>query len=430
MPSAEPICKTKDSSRSSVIKSDYFESGEKTSHVYEKETICEVHRRIYDLCVLRLQDRPELLKSIITDLETAYKMGLSLCRKLVEYKCDLPEWRDRRDHKAEALRILRRQLVKATENRLKCAVVFNKEDRKLLPSAYSWTYRDMFWALGERFDTRSVTKPCSAKDIEADVIIFFDVHSSHHIKIDGIENHNAVKYEYFNDPHQEDFEGYYQDNSYVKKLGAEKRCRRAKERGVRYIICPYKNGYHQYIEPYAGDMEFIWFPVAPRARNTMRPPLAKRKPLVLCNGHLWRGVDEFRPYEFRGWASRQPSVCSLPHWTLDKEIPSGNTYQTFLCLFAGALALCDTYVVPKYLEIPLTKTLCFAQYQPEYEDMGFKDGESCIYVTKENFNETIEAFKANPAEYQPIADKGYETALNWTAEKFAEHIYQHAKERI
>jgi len=428
MPNAEPTCKTKDSLASNVIKSDYFENQEKTGHLYPKETICEVHRRIYDLCVLFLQDRPRLLASILTELETAYEMGLKLVRKLVEHKCELPEWKERQDEEASALRMLRKKLTEQTENKLKCAIVFSRDDRKLLGSAYSWTYKDMFDALRYRFNTINIKNPCSAKDIEADVIIFYDVHSSHHIQIDGLKDHPALKYEYFNDPHQEDFEGLYEGKYYVKKLGAEKRCQRAMERGVQYIICPYKNGYHKYIEPYAGDMELVWFPVAPRARNIRRPPLAERKPLVLCNGHLWGGIDGFRPYEFRRWASQQKCVFNVKHYSQNKDVPFGNAYQTFLEYFAGALALCDTYVVPKYLEIPLAGCLCFAQYQPEYEEMGFKDGESCIYVTKENFNSTIESFKAKPSDYQSIADGGYQVALNWTAERFADFIYEHAKE--
>jgi len=53
---------------------------------HQKQSICEIHKQIYDLLVLNLQDRPELLKKIIPLLETAFAQGISVVHKLVEYK--------------------------------------------------------------------------------------------------------------------------------------------------------------------------------------------------------------------------------------------------------------------------------------------------------------------------------------------------------
>jgi hypothetical protein len=309
---------------------------------------------------------------------------------------------------------------------MRLALVFNPDDRKLSKHSYSHTYRDMFKALIERFEAVvAVTNSCKAADIKADVIIVYDVHSSHHIEIEGLKDHKAVKYTYFNDPHQLDFTGFYKGNIPVNKLGAEKRCSRAQERGIQYIICPYKNGFEQYIRPHT-DIEHVWFPVAPRPRRISILPLDKRGRKVLCHGHVWKGTNGFHPYEFRRWAMEQPNISILKHHIQDHKVPSGNSYQTFLAQYAGAMALCDTYVVPKYLEIPLSGALCFAQWHQEYEEMGFKDMENCIYVDAGNFQESVQSFLAEPGRFQSIADAGRETALNWTAGKFAEFIYRHA----
>ena len=306
---------------------------------------------------------------------------------------------------------------------MKLAIVYDPDCPKLRPLAYSQTYRDMFLALCERYDeVQKITKPCSAKDIEADHIIFYDIHSSHHIDIDGIENHEAVKFEYFNDPHQHDFEGTYSNGQKVKKLGAMKRSKRANERGVKYVICPYENGYHKHIAPHF-DGELLWFPVAPKPRLFNVPELKDRAHAVLANGHTWEGLNGFRPYEFRRWAFGRHGLSVAQH-SIVSNTPNGNSYQDFLATFAGALALCDAYVVPKYLEIPISGCVCFAQYQFEYEKMGFVDGESCIYVTRKNFDDCIRSFTEDVEGYQAIADKGRQLILNeWTAKHFADFVY-------
>ena len=302
---------------------------------------------------------------------------------------------------------------------MKCAIVYNPDDRKLLESSYSQTYRDMFIALCNRFQkVFHITKSCSATDIDAEVIIFYDVHSNYDITIDGIKNHKAIKYEYFNDPHQVE-QDFTRNGNTVHKLGAEQRTKRANSRSVKYIICPTKAGFSKYIKPYS-EAELVWFPVAPHKRLGTVLPLNQRKPEVLANGNIWEGENGFSPYKFRAWAFRQPSI------KMKKIVKIGNQYQQWLSAYAGALALCDNYVVAKYLEVPLAGCVCFAQKLPEYEEMGFKDWDNCIFVDRNNFTKTIDDFKNNISAYQDIADRGKITANNWTADKFADFIYRHA----
>jgi len=309
---------------------------------------------------------------------------------------------------------------------MKLAIVYNPNDNKLLSSAYSWTYRDMFLAILERFaPVLHVTEACEATSIEADAILFYDVHSSHHIEIEGIEKHPAVKLEYFNDPHQKEQAGTYRSTGQkFHKLGPEQRCKRAIKRGVRYIICPYKNGYEKYIKPCAGDIELIWSPIAPKNRIERPLPLSIREAAsVAGTGHLWQGENGFRPYEFRNWAYKQPQITYLEHG-INSRTPKGIYYQAFLSRFAGAAAFCDCYVVPKYLEIPMAGCVCFCQMRDEYTRMGFADGVNCIAVNKENFNERVKEFLADPCKYQSIADAGRKQALNYTADKFADKLYE------
>jgi hypothetical protein len=306
---------------------------------------------------------------------------------------------------------------------MRLAVVYNPQDPKLLPTAYSWTYRDMFMAVLERFaPVQRVTASCEAATIEAEAILFYDVHSTHEIEIAGIEKHHAVKLEYFNDPHQPEQVGQYRTGQRFHKLSAVQRCDRARRRGVRYVICPYREGFERYLAPYAGDLELWWHPVAPANRRQKVSPLWTRRPEVLANGHLWPGENGFRPYAFRRWAFDRPGVTCQRH-SVDGGGPSGPVYQGFLETFAAALALCDEYVVPKYLEIPLAGCLCLCQMRAEYREMGFEDGINCFAVNRSNFDQVIQAVRDEPQRYQTMATAGRELALQYTADRFADWLF-------
>lgn len=315
---------------------------------------------------------------------------------------------------------------------MKLAIIYDPKCPKLTPEAYSQTYRDMFMSLTDRFgDVQKITNGCSYKDIEADIIIFFDIHSSHHIEIEDIDKHRAVKYEYFNDPWQKEFMGEYKGGIKIHKLSSKQRAERATKRGVSYIICPYENLFYRFIASYC-EIELLWFPIAPdKERGNKKSRLADRKAEVLLNGHLWEGENGFHPYNFRRWAYGQRDITRVPHAIVDSKTPSGVMYPNFLSQYAGSLALCDTHICPKYSEMPLAGCVTFAQYQHDYERMGFKDGESCIYVTKANLHKKINDFKNDTKGYQHIADAGRKLIEeNWTSAHFAERIYNHAAGKL
>ncbi len=319
------------------------------------------------------------------------------------------------------------------ESGLKLSLIYNPLDTKMRPDSYSTTYRNMADALCRRFaGVQHVTESCSSKDIEGDVVMFFDVHSSHEIEIEGIEGHSAVKYSYFDDPHQiESSQRYGSNPALIHKLGPEQRLSRARDRGVQHIICPYRDGYHRYFSPYFsnGDAEkLLWFPIAPDINHyTGRmTPLVDRKAEVLANGAINDGGREC--YDFRQWAFQRPGITFVPHAMKGKGTPGGNAFPAYLAKYAGALALMDQYPVPKYMEIPLAGCVCFVQAHEEYKALGFVDGENCLHVTRHNFDDRIHHFRNHIADYQLIADAGRKLVESkWTSVHFADHIYEHAQ---
>jgi hypothetical protein len=318
---------------------------------------------------------------------------------------------------------------------MKLSLVYDPKDTKLVDVSYSQAFKDQFLALIERFgDVQHITESCSADDIDGDVVIFYDPHSGHQIDIDGIGRHKSLKYSYMDDPHQYTIKGRHtKTKEMVYRLGPKDRLKRAEKRSIDYIICPYTESYYEHfgkiLNGYAEKMH-VWFPVCSNVDRYTSKPLSSRKPEVLANGAI-KHLPGFRGYDTRRWAFKRSEVSFVPHCKNEPSTPRGLGYPKLLLDYAGALAICDTHIVPKYVEIPLAGCVCFATYQEDYDRMGFKDGVSCVFVDKENFSLRINDFKNNVELYQDMADMGRKLILdNWTAEKFADHIYSHAKEYI
>lgn len=304
------------------------------------------------------------------------------------------------------------------------AIVYDPLDHKARCDTYSYVYRGMLDAIIERFHPLEITGDCRAEDILADAILFWDPNSCHHIMLKGIEDHPALKLEYMSDPFQVEVCGVYQRyNMPVHKLSAEQRIARALGRGVRFILSPTRQGYMRFFASLLGAdraERMLWFfPPAPWFESGSRP-LAERRQAVLANG----ATGEARgAYEFRTWAYGQPRVTRVPHFIADRRTPMGKDYGQFLEEWAGALALCDLHPVVKYYEMPLAGCVTFMQPFPELEELGFRDGESCIYVTRETFDHRVAAFLADSSSYQGIADAGRKLiAEHYTARHFAEFL--------
>ena len=319
---------------------------------------------------------------------------------------------------------------------MKLAVIYNPNDHKLSGNSYSQTYKHMLDALLESPDWDSIQIVAEGCDIDddVDVIVIYDIHSLYHAEFPNLSEHKATKYSYFNDPHQEDMKGTYRDGTAFSKLGAKNRCERAIQRGVDFIICPYTEGFEKFLRPHLGingDHMHFWFPVAPKVQEFDHVPLVKRKQGILGSGHLWRGIEGFRPYKFRNWAYRRDHVDYVKHFLNDDRVPCGNMFLEFLSKWQAGLALTDWYVVPKYLEIPMAGCVCFAQRHVDYYLMGFIPKRNYIEVNERNFDGYMSHFVENVEEYQPIADAGRELILNnFTNVHFSKALYNHAKKNV
>jgi len=312
-------------------------------------------------------------------------------------------------------------------------MVYNPKDSKLRPQAYCSVFKDMFFALIERFNCKCfVTGNCHADQIDADVIFYFDPHASHHVEIEGIEKHPAIKMEFWNDIHQKEFRGVYTTTGVnVHKLGQEQRAKRSEKRDVKYIVSTVKYFFYEQFSKYFGDNTekmLLYFPQAPTGPGKPKP-LIERKQTILGNGAThggWGGG-----YDFRAWAFEQQGIEVVKHWIFDKNTPSGQGYLDFLSGYAGALALCTPCPVPKYYEMPMAGCVTFAEYHKEYEELGFNDGHNYIAVNKDNFTDRINDFLSDIKSYQSLADAGQKLMEeNYTAEHFADFVFNKLNKEV
>jgi len=322
---------------------------------------------------------------------------------------------------------------------VKTLIIYDRNYHKLTVDSYSQSYRRQLLALISRFSEGggTVVELCHDDYIAlepADVIIFYDPHSTHHAIIDGIEDHPAVKYEYFDDPHQREMLGVHnQTGQHIHKLGARQRIERALDRGVSFIICPYYNAFYRFLAPYCVNEQpqLVHFPISPDVTlfSQRSVPLIDRRLSVLANGSV-NTADSL--YDFRRWAFCRPNVTRIEHSVRANSTPSGIQYpDELLAKFAGALALADYQAVPKYFEMPLAGCVTFMQWNHDAYLAGFRDYVNCVFVEKSNFDERIKHFLNHIIDYQSIADQGRRLVeLNYTAQHFAQAIYNHARSHL
>lgn len=312
---------------------------------------------------------------------------------------------------------------------MRITLIYDPKDHKLQPTAYSQTYRQMFLALTDRFDVQEIHSDCNADSIEGDAVIFYDIHSSHLVDIYGIEGLDIPKYEYLNDPHQLSMTGEYLDGQKFVKLGAHSRCKRVKKRGIDYIITPYRDAYYRYLSPFLDnpDEMLVWFPVAPKKPNIVIPLLDDRMNDVIVNGHTGTLAGQTH-YELRKWLFEQDFVRPVLGCVQRDMTPKGDNYIPFLSNYAGVVAACDTFPVPKYFEACLAGCVGFFQWHKELYDLGFRHGKNCVFIDSGSVKELIEFFNEDVTRFQGVADAGRKLVEeNYTADKFAEFIENHIR---
>ena len=85
------------------------------------KTICEVHRQLADMIMIRLKDQPAALDEIMPVLNDAYKMGIRLVLSLIEKKIELPEW-EKNNFDKDMILLKERIMLKNELNEIGCCL--------------------------------------------------------------------------------------------------------------------------------------------------------------------------------------------------------------------------------------------------------------------------------------------------------------------
>lgn len=85
---------------------------EKGRRITLRRTICEVHRQLYDHCIVDLQDRPEIRDAMALLIEEAYVLGIKMDNKLHEYKFNIESHTP--VNNIEAVSVLRARRIELT----------------------------------------------------------------------------------------------------------------------------------------------------------------------------------------------------------------------------------------------------------------------------------------------------------------------------
>lgn len=319
---------------------------------------------------------------------------------------------------------------------MKIALIYGLNDNKLQEDTYSFIYRGMWEALQDEADeTTHINFDCDAKDIVADRIIFWDIHSSHHIEIKGIEKHPAIKFEYLDDPHQTNCKLAFRNGVVLHKLGAQQRILRTKKRKIDFIITPYLEGYFKYLSFWGSEAKVLWFPPAPKVDyfTDRYKPYEERVSEILASGATFANGHTF--YDFRKQLFKSPNVSYIAHLNIIKDeqttnISRGKNYPNFLANYQAAIAACETYAVPKYFEIPLAGCVTFMQWNWDAFALGFRHKTNCIFIEPNDYELWFKEFKNDPMAFKHIALAGQKLVENkYTAKHFAKFILGIGKTR-
>ena len=109
--------------------SELFDS-QKGEIVHHNRTICELHRELYDLCVVGLSGKDtELMSKMIKVLEDAFIMGVKMNRKLCEHKLgSSSKWNEEEFRNKE---ISRKEAIKRRKRRKKLIKMLKDNDEIL-----------------------------------------------------------------------------------------------------------------------------------------------------------------------------------------------------------------------------------------------------------------------------------------------------------
>ena len=117
------------------------------------------------------------------------------------------------------------------------------------------------------------------------------------------------------------------------------------------------------------------------------------------------------------------------------KYPFDGDFPKYLSQYRAAIAACTVYPVQKYWEMPAAGCLTFMEMTERNDGsyLGFKDGETSIFMNEKNYKKKFEEFLNDPdnKKWQEIASAGREHVMNnLTNEKAVSQLVNLMRELI
>jgi len=100
----------------------------------------------------------------------------------------------------------------------------------------------------------------------------------------------------------------------------------------------------------------------------------------------------------------------------DGKYPFAGNFPKYLSQYRTAIAACTVYPVQKYWEMPAAGCLTFMEMTERNDGsyLGFKDGETSIFINEKNYKKKFEEFLNDPdnKKWQEIASAGREHVMS------------------
>jgi hypothetical protein len=325
-------------------------------------------------------------------------------------------------------------------NKIKIALIFNKEFKFLLPD-----YRDNtlyfffkhainrnpkleieFFESKNKFDTKILEK-------KFDVIILPDNRLPHiPVELSGLNQIKIPVISRTGDPHT------------IKKYG---RLKIHESHKIKYYFGPMTSEYFHKFYPKEIKFKFILAGLESKLYSSVKPFNERISNKILNTGNVGNIKLKSRlanaiinPKKSTWHFYKLRTMCNqLPY--VDYSGMKGGSYihkdyPSYISSYKASIAASTYYAVIKHLELTAAGCLTFMEVSDinnDAEILGFKDYENAIFINENNYEEKFEEFLSNPndSQWEKIANNGREHTLkNLNNDKAAESLLELIEEVI
>lgn len=233
------------------------------------------------------------------------------------------------------------------------------------------------------------------------------------------------------------------DQHYAKRLNMVNNHQKWK------IDCYFGSNPHSYFYrflPRNFMYENIFIGIEPSSYQNLKPYKERIKNKILNSGNVGKLTIKSRvanailnPKRSAWYFYKLRTICNkleyVDHTGMKGNQYVNDDYPTYLSRYRSAIAAATWFPAQKYWEIPAAGCLTFMENSKKNDVsyMGFKDGETVIFINEKNYKDKFEEFLNDPdnPKWEKIADAGRQYVMdNLTNDNAAEKLVELMKKLL